>query len=181
MTKLSLLNVRGMNWYTEDAAGSPLNTHLVTESSKLPSMSENMETFTPAATNGAIAIPTNREELEIAIVTKGLQPELLRQFSTPFGTRRKYTGFGALVNEYGSNDAERLIQVVATAYGRLGAEPDEHNGTSLMGTSYSIKSISKYVLTIGNTEICRFNIELGGWVDYEGQQAQIASMLGLNG
>lgn len=181
MTKLSLLNVRGMNWYTEDAAGAPLNTHLVTESSKLPNMSENMETFTPAATNGAIAIPLNREELEIGIVTKGLQPQLLRQFSAPYGTRRKYTGFGALVNEYGSIESERIIPVVATAYGRLGAEPDEHNGTSLMGTNYSIKSISKYVLTIGNMEICRFNIELGGWVDYEGMQAQLAAALGING
>jgi phage tail tube protein FII len=181
MTKLSLLNVRGMNWYAEDAAGTALNTHLATESSKLPAMSENFDTFVPAAANGAIDVPLNREALEISLATKGLQPELLRLFSTPFGTRRKFTGFGALVNEYGSNDAERLIQVVATAYGRLGAEPDEHNGTALMGTSYTIKSISKYVLTIGNTEICRFNIELGGWVDYEGQQAQIATMLGLNG
>ena len=86
-----------------------------------------------------------------------------------------------LVNEYGTTESERLQQVVATAYARLGAEPDEHNGTSLMGTGYTIKSISKYVLTIGNTEICRFNIELGGWVDYEGQQAQISAMLGLNG
>ncbi len=180
MTKLSLLNVRGMNWYAEDEAGSPLNTHLVTESSKLPTMSEATESFVPAATNGAIEIPLNREALEISLVTKGLQPQLLRQFSTPFGTRRKYTGYGALVNEYASVESERLIQVVATAYGRLGAEPDEHNGTALMGTSYTIKSISKYVLTIGNAEIARFNIELGGWVDIEGQQVQIAQMLGLN-
>lgn len=181
MTKLSLLNVRGMNWYVEDAAGTPLNTHLATESSKLPAMSESFETFVPAASNGAIEIPLNREALEIGLVTKGLQPELLALFSTPFGVRRKFTGFGVLVNEYASVESERLVQVVATAYARLGAEPDEHNGTALMGTNYSIKSISKYVLTIGNAEIARFNIELGGWVDKEGQQVQIAQMLGLNG
>lgn len=181
MTKLSLLNLRGVNWYAEDAAGMPLNMHLGTESSKLPAMTENFDTFVPAATNGAIEIPLNREALEISLATKGLQPELLRLFSTPFGVRRKFTGFGVLVNEYGTTETERLKQVVATVYGRLGAEIDEHNGTSLTGTSYTIKSITKYVLTIGDTEICRFNIELGGWVDYEGQQAQIANMLGLNG
>lgn len=181
MTKLSLLNVRGMNWYAEDAAGTPLNTALTTENSKLPAMSENFETFVPAATNGAIEIPLNREALEISLTTKGLQPDLLRLFSTPFGIRRKFTGFGALINEYGTTQAERELQVVATAYARLGAEIDEHNGTSLMGTGYAIKSIVKYVLTIGNTEICRFNIELGGWVDYEGQQERIANMTGLNG
>lgn len=180
MTKLSLLNVRGFNWYAEDAAGTPLNTNLPSESSKLPAKTENFDTFVPAASNGAIEIPLNREALEISIATKGIQPELLRLFSTPFGVRRKFTGFGVLVNEYGTTEAERLQQVVATVYGRLGAEIDEHNGTSLTGTSYTIKSITKYVLTIGQTEICRFNIELGGWVDYEGQQAQIANMLGLN-
>ncbi|MGO4735989.1 phage major tail tube protein [Bosea sp. 2KB_26] len=181
MSKLSLLVVRGMNWYVEDAAGTPLNTHLATESSKLPNMSENMESFVPAASNGAIEIPLNREAVEIALKTKGLQPELLKLFSTPFGIRRKFTGFGALVNEYASVESERLIQVTATAYGRLGAEIDEHNGSSVMGTNYAIKSISKYVLTIGTSEIARFNIELGGWTDQEGQQSAIATMIGLNG
>lgn len=181
MAKLALLNVRGMNWYAEDAAGTALNMHLATESSKLPGMKEAFDTFVPAATNGAIEIPLNREAVEAELKLKGMQPELLKLFSTPFGVRRKFTGLGVLVDEYATSAEGREKQVTATIYGRLGAEPDEHNGTSLLGTSYSIKSVTKYVLVIGTEEIARFNIELGGWMDQDGQQARIATMLGLNG
>lgn len=181
MAKLPFLPIRGMNWYAEGDNGNVFNLHLATESSKLPAMSENTEDFAPAASNGAIAIALNREALEIALKLKGLQPEVLKLFSTPFGVRRKFTGFGVLANEYAATASERLIQVTATAYGRLGAEIDEHNGTSLTGTDYTIKSIANYQLVIGNEEIARFNIELGGWMDQQGQQAQIANMLGLAG
>lgn len=181
MTKVALLPIRGMNWYTEDRNGTALNLHLATESSKLPAMSESTERFSPAASNGSIEIALNRDALEIALKLKGLQPEVLELFSTPFGIRRKFTGYGVLVNEYAATAAERLQQVTATAYGRLSAEIEEHNGTSLTGTDYTIKSIANYQLIIANKEIARFNIELGGWMDQEGQQQQIASMLGLTG
>lgn len=181
MTKVAFLPIRGMNWYAEDASGAPLNLHLATESSKLPAMSENFDSFAPAASNGAIDIALNREACEASLKLKGIQPEVLKLFSTPFGVRRKFTGYGVLANEYAASAAERLLQVTATIYGRIGAEIEEHNGTSLTGTDYTIKSVSKYQLTIGNEEIARFNIELGGWLDQEGQQAQIANMLGLNG
>ncbi|CAM5764759.1 phage major tail tube protein [Bosea minatitlanensis] len=181
MSKIAFLPIRGMNWYAEDAAGQPLNLHLATESSKLPAMAESFETFVPAASNGAIEIALNREACEASLKLKGLQPEVLKLFSTPFGVRRKFTGFGVLVNEYAASANERLLQVTATIHGRIGAEIEEHNGTSLTGTDYTIKSVSKYQLTIGNEEIARFNIELGGWMDKEGQQVQIANMLGLAG
>ncbi|PZU93130.1 MAG: hypothetical protein DI527_07745 [Chelatococcus sp.] len=181
MTKIAFLPVRGMNWYVDDANGNALNLHLATESSKLPALAESYETFVPAASNGAIEIALNREACEASLTLKGLQPEVLQLFSTPFGVRRKFTGFGVLVNEYATSAEGRELQVTATLYGRLGAEIDEHNGTSLTGTSYTIKSVTKYLLTIGTAEIARFNIELGGWMDPEGQQQRIANMLGLSG
>jgi len=181
MTKIAFLPVRGMNWYAEDADGNALNMHLATESSKLPALAESFETFVPAASNGAIEIPLNREAVEASLTLKGLQPEVLRLFSTPFGVRRKFTGFGVLVDEYATSAEGREKQVVATLYGRIGAEIDEHNGTSLTGTAYTIKSVTRYLLTIGTQEIARFNVELGGWMDAEGQQSRIANMLGLTG
>ena len=107
--------------------------------------------------------------------------------STPYGLQHMWenggwisrTILGVLVNEYATTAADREVQVVATMYGRLNFEVDDHEGGSLLGTEYEIKSISSYLLTIGTQEIARFNIELGGWVDSDGQSTRLANMLGL--
>lgn len=178
--KTDLLVLRGGNLYAEGANGLVMNNHLVMESFTLPALKEKMEDFAPAANNGAIEVAMNREAVSAKFSLKGLQPEVLTLFSTPFGARRKFTYFGALVNEYGAADADRQVQVIATMYGRLSAELGDGKGGEFTGVEYEIKSVSKYTLVMGVKEVARFNIELGGWVDAEGQSAQIANMIGIS-
>ncbi|TCR70531.1 phage major tail tube protein [Bosea sp. BK604] len=179
MASIPFLVLRGSNLLAEDAAGQTINTHLTLGKTKLPVQREKYDEFSPAASNGSIEVATTREPCSAGFNLKGLQPEVLALFRTPFGVRRKFTCLGALVNEYATAGTDREVQVVATMYGRLNAETDEHEGGSLVGTEYEIKSISSYLLTIGTAEIARFNIELGGWVDSDGQSVRIANMLGL--
>lgn len=179
MAPLPFLVLRGSNLLTEDDSGQALNTHLSLGKTKLPVQREKYDEFSPAASNGSIEVATTREPCSSGFNLKGMQPQILSQFRTPFGARRKYTILGALVNEYATSAADREVQVVATMYGRLNFEVDDHEGGSLLGTEYEIKSISSYLLTIGTQEIARFNIELGGWVDSDGQSTRLANMLGL--
>lgn len=179
MARIPFLVLRAANLLAEDDNGQTLNTHLVLGKTKLPVQREKYDEFSPAASNGSIEVATTREPCTLGFNLKGIQPEALGLFRTPFGNRRKFTVLGALVNEYATSAAEREVQVVATMYGRLNAEVDDHEGGSLAGTEYEIKSISSYLLTIGTAEIARFNIELGGWVDSGGQSARIANMIGL--
>lgn len=173
MNPLSFLVLRGANAYIDDDS-----THLALEHAKLPGMTETYEGFTPAGGNGAIEVALTREACEIGITTKGMQPEILRKFAGAFGRRRKVTIYGALVDEYA--DTRAPIQVIGTAYGRIGqADVGDLKSSELSGTEYLVKSISKYTLSIGNQEIARFNIQLGGWVDMEGQQVEIARMIGI--
>ena len=178
-TKVDLHVLRGGNLYAENAAGEALNTHLALEEFTLPKLSEKYEDFAPAANNGAIEVAMNREAVSAKFKLRGLQPSVLPLFLTPFGARRKFTYFGVLVNEYSTNAAERLMQVTATLYGRLTAEPEAGKGGDFTGVDYEIKSVSKYTLVMGTTEVARFNIELGGWVDADGQAQTIANMLGI--
>ncbi|MBB4017561.1 hypothetical protein GGR16_002595 [Chelatococcus caeni] len=180
MAKLPFLILRAANLLAEDANGQTLNAHLVLGRTKLPVQRETYESFTPAGANGAVEIATSREPCAVPFKMQGMQPEMLALFQTPFGTRRKFTILGALVNEYATSASEREVQVIATMYGRLNAETDETEGGGFAGTEYEIKSISKYVLTIGTREICRWNVELGGWVDGDGQAQRIANMIGAN-
>ncbi len=176
MAKLAFEIIRGSNLFVEGH-----NTALAFESAMLPKPSENYEDFTPGGGNGAIAIPTHREAIELTFKTKGLQSDVLTMFNTPFGLRRKVTFFGALVNEYAATAGERVRQVTATVYGRLNVEINEDKRDAIGGTDYTLKSIAKYVLEIGDQPIYRFNIELGGWVTDSGQSAEIAQAIGLNG
>lgn len=180
MARIPFLVLRGANLLAEDANGQTINTHLTLAKTKLPVQREKYDEFSPAAGNGSIEVATTREPCTLGFDTKGMQPEVLTLFRTPFGTRRKFTVLGALVNEYATSASEREVQVVATLYGRLNAETDDMEGGSLTGTQYEIKSISSYLLTIGTAEIARFNIELGGWVDSEGQAQRIANMIGIS-
>lgn len=179
MAPLPFLVLRASNLLAEDASGQTLNTHLSLAMTKLPVQREKYDEFSPAASNGSIEVATSREPCAAGFNTKGMQPEAMALFRTPFGVRRKFTILGALVNEYATSAADREIQVVATMYGRLNFETDDREGGSLMGTQYEIKSISSYLLTIGTAEIARFNIELGGWTDGEGQSTRIANMVGI--
>lgn len=179
---MDFLVLRGVNLYAEGDAGTSFNTHLSLQEIKLISaLSEEGEDFTPAAANGAINVSTNRSAVEIPFTLAGLQPKVMELFVTPYGMRRKFTAFGVLVNEYAKTEAEREVQVVATAYGRLNADTASHTGSGLTGVEYTIRSVSKYVLAIGNEEILRFNIEQGGWLDKGGQRARMNQMLGING
>ncbi|MFD2676086.1 phage major tail tube protein [Camelimonas lactis] len=179
---LEFLVLRGVNLYAEGDSGQTLNTHLSLQEIKLVAgLSEEGETFTPAAGNGAIKVPTNRAEIEVPYTLAGLQPEVMGLFVTPMGVRRKFTAYGALVNEYATTEADRLRQVVATMYGRLNADMASHSGSGLTGVEYTIHSVSKYVLQIGNREVLRFNIEQGGWFDAAGQRSRINQMLGISG
>lgn len=178
MAALPFLVLRASNLLAEEG-GVTLNTHLSLGQTKLPVQREKYDEFSPASSNGSIEVATTREPCTLGFSLKGMQPAILSQFRTPFGARRKYTILGALVNEYAPSPADREVQVIATVYGRLNAEPDAHEGGNLAGCEYEIKSISNYLLTIGTQEIARFNIELGGWVDSEGQAGRIANMIGL--
>ncbi len=179
---LEFLTLRGVNLYAEGDDGNALNTHLSLQEIKLVAgLTEEGETFTPAAGNGAIKVPTNRAEIEVPYTLAGVQPEVMSLFVTPLGIRRKFTAFGVLVSEYAQTEADRERQVVATMYGRLNADMASHTGSGLTGTEYTIHSVSKYVLQIGNKEILRFNIEQGGWFDAGGQRSRINQMLGING
>lgn len=174
MASIPLLLTRGRNVFAEG-----INVGLALESSKLPLNQDSYETFGPAVANGQIEIATSAEACELIFKTKGVQPELLAQTQRAFGRRGKYTVYAALVDEYANEAGGRIQQVEATVLGRLNAELDEDNATSLTGTSYSVKSILKYTLRIGGIEICRFDLRLGGWLDAEGQRAEIAQTIGL--
>jgi hypothetical protein len=72
-------------------------------------------------------------------------------------------------------------QVEATVIGMMAsADMEKFEGGGFPGTEYAIKSVTKYVLRIAGDEIARFDILQGGWLDAGGQQAQIASITGLN-
>ncbi len=173
MAALSFLVLHGVNALIDDSS-----THLVLDMAKLITPTEKLDEFTPAGGNGAIEVALTREPCVIGFDTKGLQPDLITKMGRGFGLRNKLTIFGALVDEYANTGA--VIPVVATAYGRVSeGVVDDGSSKEAVGTKYQFKSISKYTLQIGNQEVCRFNIELGGWVDMDGQQTSIAQTLGI--
>lgn len=176
MPAISLLLCQGRNAYIEYAGNSALNTHLALDTLKLPVNKETYEEFAPGAGNGTIEIATGAEACVIAMTLKGIQPDVLPLTQLPRGDRLKMTVFGALVNEYAETAEDREIQVTATAYGRLNAEMGEMAVN--MGTDYELRSISKYGLVIRTTEVCRFNVQLGGWQSVGGQRSRINQMIG---
>lgn len=174
MPAIPLLLVRGQNVFAEG-----INLGLTLESAKLPVNQDAYADFAPAVANGQIDVAVSAEKIELTFKTKGVQPELLAQTQRGFGRRGKYTLFGALVDEYANDAGGRVTQVEATVLGRLNAELDESEATSLTGTAYSVKSILKYTLRVGGNEIARFDLRLGGWLDAEGQRVEIAQTIGL--
>jgi P2 family phage contractile tail tube protein len=176
MSQLSFLAVRGSNIFADG-----LNVGLPYTGGKLPMLSKSGESFTPGGANGAIEIMTSAEALELQFSTKGVQPELVAQFGIGYGQRRTYTLLGALVDEYAADATGRVIQVRATVIGKMAsADLEKFEGGGLPGTEYTIKSITKYSLHIGSTEVCRWDLMLGGWMDPAGQTLEIASTIGLN-
>lgn len=177
MTTLSLLRVAGRNALIEYANNPALNCHLLLDMTKLPVNKETYDDFQPAATNGSIEIVTGAEACMAGFNLKGMQPAVLALTSLPRGDRLKVTLFAALVNEYAESADNREIPVVATCYGRLNAETGELAGN--MNTEYELRSISKYSLVIGNTEVSRWNVQLGGWQAIGGQTSRINRMIGV--
>jgi P2 family phage contractile tail tube protein len=176
MASLAFLPMRGVNVF---CAG--LNVGITNTGAKLPMMSESGESFTFGGVRGAIEIATSMDAVELAFSTKGIQPDILAQFAAGFGIRNTYTVLGALVDEYAADASKRSIPVIATIIGRLSAaDVEKYEGGNLAGTEYTIKSVTKYTLKIGSQEVCRFDLQLGGWLDQAGLQADIANTIGLN-
>ena len=177
MSTVSLLRVAGRNAYVEYANNPALNCHLTLAMAKLPVNKEAYEDFQPGATNGSIEIATGAEACMAGFNLKGIQPEVLALTNVPRGDRLKVTMYAAIVNEYAESADNREIPVVATCYGRLNAEMGELE--SNMQTDYELRSIAKYSLVIGNTEVCRWNVQLGGWQAIGGQTSRINRMIGV--
>lgn len=175
MASIAMLNVRGRNMFADG-----INLGMTLAKAKLPINQDSYESFSPAVANGSIEIAVSADAIELSFETVGIQPQLLAQCNSAFGQRRKYTYFGALVDEMADNPANRLQQVEATVIGRLNAELNEDDPKAIGGTQYTVKSILKYTLRIGGLEICRFDLKLGGWLDAEGQRLEIAQMIGLS-
>lgn len=179
MAAIPLLLVQGRNCYVEYANNPALNCHLALGKVKLPVNKESYEDFQPGAVNGSIEMATGAESCMLGFDLKGVQPEVLALTQLPRGDRLKITIYGALVNEYAESADGREIQVVATAYGRLNGEMGELEAN--MGTDYELRSVSKYGLVIATKDICRWNVQQGGWQDVGGQRARLNQMLGIVG
>lgn len=177
MASLPLLLVQGRNCHIQYAGDTSLNCQLALGKVKLPVAKETYEDFQPGATNGSMEIATGAEACVLGFDLKGLSPEVMALTQIPRGDRIKITVFAALVNEYAETGGNREIPVTATAYGRINAEMGELEPN--MGTDYEVKSISKYSLIIGNREICRWNVQLGGWQAIGGQTTRINQMIGV--
>ena len=176
MAQLPFLPLRGGNLFADG-----LNVGLPLTGAKAPMLSKTGEDVTFAGSNGAVMINTSAEALELQFSTKGYQPELIKQFGVGFGRRRTYTYLGALVDEYAADAAGRVKQLDATVIGIMSqAEMEKGEGGTLPGTEYAIKSITKYILRIGSDEVARFDLMLGGWLDFDGQAVEIAQTIGLN-
>ena len=179
MAAIPLLLVAGKNCHIQYANNPALNCHLSLGKAKLPVNKESYEDFQPGATNGSIEIATGAEACMLGFDLKGIQPDALALTQLPRGDRLKITIYAALVNEYSETADGREIPVTATAYGRLNAELGELAGD--MGTDYELRSIAKYNLVIGNREVCRWNVQQGGWQALGGQTARINQMIGVLG
>jgi len=176
MASLAFLPIRGSNIFADG-----LNVGLPYSGGKVPMLSKTGESVTFGGSNGAIEIMTSAEAPELQFSTKGLQPELIRQFSIGYGRRRTYTFLGALVDEYAADASGRVKQIDATVIGMMASvDVEKADGGALVGTEYAVKSITKYVLRIGGVEAARFDLMLGGWRDFDGQAAEIAQTIGLN-
>jgi phage tail tube protein FII len=176
MAGLRFLNVRGGNIFAAD-----INVGLPLSSWRLPMLAESMDSFAPAGVRGSIDLPTGADAPELMFNTKGIQPDLIRQFAIGFGQRRTYTLLGALVDELAENEAQRAIPVEATVIGRISSiDFDEYEGQSLAGSQYIVKSIPRLQIKIGGTVCARFDLQNGGWLDEGGLQISIAQTIGLN-
>ena len=175
MASLPFLALRGVNVFADG-----LNAGITNTGAKIPFPSESGESVTFGGTRGAIEIITSTEACELTFSTKGVQPEILAQFASGFGTRKTYTVLGALVDEYADTPAKRSVQATATIIGRLSADVEKWEGGALPGSEFTIKSVTKYVLNIGGLEVCRYDLLRGGWLDAAGLQLDIANTIGLN-
>jgi phage tail tube protein FII len=175
MASQPLLICRGFNVFADG-----LNVGLPLTTMKIPIPPESGDSVTFGGTRGAIEIPTSMDAPEATFATKGIQPDLIRQYAPAFGQRRTYTLLGALVDEFSDDLTKRPIPVVCTAIGRLSPEMDDKEGGAMGGTSYTIKSIVKLTCVMGGTEVFRYDLKLGGWLDTQGMMTDIASLIGLN-
>lgn len=175
MASLPFLALRGVNIFADG-----LNAGITNTGAKVPFPAESGETINFGGVRGGIEIINSVEACELTFSTKGVQPEILAQFAAGFGTRRTYTVLGALVDEFSTDAAKRAIQCTATVIGRLSADIEKWEAGATPGTEYTIKSVTKYTLQIGTTEVCRFDLMRGGWLDAAGVQLDIANLIGLN-
>lgn len=176
MAGLPFLAVRGVNIFADS-----LNVGILNTGAKLPMLSETGEQVNFGGARGAVEIMTGMEAIELSFSTKGVQPEILAQWAQAFGQRRTFTVLGALVDELAPTADSRVIQLEATAIGRLSAaDAEKMEGGALPGTEYTIKSITKYVLRIRGQTVARYDLMLGGWLDAGGLQTEIAQSIGLN-
>ncbi|MCO4053390.1 MAG: hypothetical protein HEQ16_04945 [Bosea sp.] len=176
MASLAFLPIRAANIFADG-----LNVGLPLTGAKVPLPAETGESVTFAGVRGAIELMNTTEAIELAFTTKGLQPDLIRQFAIGYGERRTYTLLGALVDEMALTSANRVIQLEATVIGRMStADIEKFEGGGMPGTEYAIKSVSRYVLRAGGQVLARYDLMLGGWLDAGGIQGQIAQTIGLN-
>lgn len=176
MAGQALLLIRGFNVFADG-----INVGLPLVSAKIPIPNETGESVTFGGVRGAIEISTSMEAPELTFVTKGLQPDLKRQYAAAFGRRRTYTVLGALVDEMDDVANRRAIPLICTIIGRLGgADIDQMEGGGMPGTNYTVKSVLKQTTVIAGSEIHRYDLRLGGWLDQDGLQLDIANTIGLN-
>jgi phage tail tube protein FII len=175
MAGLKFLPVRGCNVFADG-----INVGIINTGAKLPLLSETGESITFGGSRGAVEIMTSADACEVMFSMKGIAPDIMAQWGAGFGVRKTYTVLAALVDEYSLDASKRVVQLQATAIGRLSSvDTEKFEGGALPGTEVGIKSITKYLLRIGGQEVARYDLALGGWLDTGGVQTEIAAAIGL--
>ena len=147
--------LRGINLYVGDEPVSEASKHLELEELKLPDLEENLQTFEPGGSVGAVQVAMGLKEMEASFKLKAWDPYTMAHFGLGAAERRRFTGYGALIDEVSGVEKD----IVAVMEGRLSkVEGEAMKKGDLAGHDYTISGIWFYRLSVGGTELYQISI-----------------------
>jgi P2 family phage contractile tail tube protein len=130
------------------------SNHLSLNSLKLPGMEENYSDHNAGGSRVGVEVDTHFNKLEATFNLMGWTPDVLRLIGSWSRTDQRFTAYG-LIRDRRTGSA---IKATAIMWGRLGrANPTEFTRGNVQQHEYSIRGITHYELTMGDTPLIEWD------------------------
>jgi P2 family phage contractile tail tube protein len=174
MANESLFIMEAANLFCGDGASG---NHLSLVNLKLPGLELNFADHNAGGAPVGIEIDTHINKLESTFNLAGWKPDVMKLMGTWQDGLRHFTAYGAIRDR----ETGKLQKATAVMWGQLGrANPTEFSRGNVQAHEYSIRGITRYLLSMGDVSIYDWdffaNKRIVGGVDLNAELNSILSI-----